>query len=96
MEAVLRSLAGVKLSPSTGKKSGVPSSAPVWNTALQLPLLIEQESILYPSAAFLSQSVAPNLNVQGMGFPLASSISLPTLPQKYAMVVSGHCSPFGP
>ena len=51
---------------------------------------------MYPSAASLSQSAVWFLLVQGMGAPVASSLSPPTLPQKYALIVSGHCSPFGP
>ena len=34
MVALVRSEAGVKVSPSTGKNSGVPSSDPVWKTAV--------------------------------------------------------------
>ena len=34
MVAARRSATGVKVSPSTGKKSGFPSSVPVWKIAV--------------------------------------------------------------
>ena len=56
-----------------------------------------QEIILYPCAIYASQSVEANMYVQGIGRPVAVSVfSEPTTPQKYAVVVVCHCSPFGP
>ena len=56
-----------------------------------------QEIIVYPSAIYESQSVEPNVYVQGIGRPVAVSVfSEPATPQKYAVVVVCHRSPFGP
>src|SRR4030095_9602538 len=97
MTALLRSESGVKVSPSTGKNSGVPSSDPVWKRALYVVPVMPQEIILYPCAKYESQSVEPNLYVQGIGRPVAVSVfSEPTTPQKYAIFVVCHCSPFRP
>src|SRR3954452_3099970 len=97
MFALVRSEAGVKASPSTGKNTGVPSSVPVWKTAVYVVPVRPQEIILYPCAISESQSVVPNLYVQGIGRSVAVSVvSEPTTPQKNAVVVVGHCSPFGP
>src|SRR4051812_42732169 len=97
MPALVRSEAGVKVSPSTGKNSGVPSSVPVWNTAEYVVPVRPQEIILYPCAISPSQAVEPNLSVQGIGRPVAVSVtSDPTTPQKNAVVVVCHCSPFRP
>ena len=97
MVALVRSEAGVKVSPSTGKNSGVPSSVPVWKTAEYNVPVRPQEIILYPCAIAVSQSVEPNMYVQGIGRPVAVSVfSEPTTPQKNAVVVVCHCSPFRP
>ncbi len=55
MVALVRSAAGVKVSPSTGKKTGVPSSVPVWKTAVYVPAVRPQEIIVYPCAIAASQ-----------------------------------------
>src|ERR1044071_3514541 len=97
MLALVRSEAGVKESPSTGKNRGVPSSVPVWKMALYVQPVMPQEIILYPRAVFVSQSVVANRYVQGIGRPVAGSVfSEPATPQKKAVVVNGHGSPFGP
>src|SRR4051812_35299959 len=49
------------------------------------------------AGSYLSQSLVPYLNVQGITAPVTGSVlaSL-TLPQKNAFAVSGHFSPFAP
>src|SRR5689334_22646218 len=97
MVALLRSEAGVKVSPSTGKNSGVPCSVPVWKTAVYVVPVMPQEIILYPCAIAVSQPVEANMYVQGIGRPVAVSVfSEPATPQKNTIFVICHCSPFGP
>ena len=40
----------------------------------------------------VSQSVVPYLNVHGIGLPIASRVASATLPQKYAVCVTGQAS----
>ena len=94
MVAVARSAAGVKVSPSTGKNTGVPSSVPVWIHRLIAAVGhgARDPRRVGVIAMIVSQSVVPYLNVHGIGLPIASSVASPTLPQKYAVFVTGHGS----